>query len=60
MSESFLESVANVVRTPRMDLGHTKLILSRHVVGEIRNEGAVDVQFEDDDEKDRRDGGDPV
>ena len=43
-----------------MDLGHTKLILSRHVVGEIRNEGAVDVQFKDDDEKDRRDGGDPV
>ena len=43
-----------------MDLGHTKLILSRHVVGEIRNEGAVDVQFEDDDEKNRRDGGDPV
>ena len=60
MSESFLESVADVIRTARMDLGHTKLILSRHVVGEIRDEGAIDVQFEDDDEKNRRYGGDPV
>ena len=60
MSESFLESVADVIRTTRMDLGHAKLILSRHVVGKIRDEGAIDVQFEDDDEKDGRNGGDPV
>lgn len=60
VSESFLKSVANVISTSGVDLGHAKFILSGDVECEIGDEGAVDVEFEDDYEEDGWDGGNPV
>ena len=60
VAETLLQAVARRVVAARMDLGLAQLRLRRDVVPEGRLEESVDVHLEDDDEQNRRDGGDPV
>jgi hypothetical protein len=59
MTKALLEPVAPMVRSLRVDLGRRDFLWGGGVVAEGRNEDAVDVDLEDHDEENGRNGGHP-
>lgn len=59
MSESLLEPMALIIRSLRMDLGRLDFGIGRCVISELFDKSAGEVDFEDEDEEDWRDGGYP-
>lgn len=60
MSKPLLESIPRTVRALRMHMRGTEFFFGRDVELEGAVEGAGEVDFEDEDDEDRGDGGDPV
>lgn len=60
MSEPFLQSVARVICAFRVHLSETEFLLVRYIEVELGVEGALAVEFEDDDDENRRNSRDPV